>query len=472
MKKTKTIICKKCNTEYSSQNKRCPNCNAKKPFNVKKLIISIVAIYISLCVLGLLLEPSDEYFETPYDVSSDSSDTVPSPKDNISTENTNSAIPIDEKDEKTVKIDEKISEKLSKYLNKNKVNKAKKLLSNLPKKEQSLYLSIIEKYFVNTIQKKELSWNDEEARSVAVSYNEIINDEASTMNNYLTLLENYNNLKSILNKYPKYNGKITDFNNIVSTTVYVSSRVKSSSHIEVAGYSLTDEYTDAYYVTGYTYLFGEPIPEPDYLEAIVISDEPLSKGLSNLTLEKIGPYKTVSDDGFEKTLDSYRTVSQQEIDDYNASKDNILKRKLLSSFMDDIETNMTSALSGNETTDLPNINNTKSNFNYSGNWSDSVSQRCFMKVSFENGLYFINIDWSSSAYDSTSWNFIGYYDDKENCIIYKNGICKSIYEDELGYITSETVYENGSGKIYEKDLNLYWIDNIENQGAGCIFKLQ
>ena len=341
-------------------------------------------------------------------------------------------------------------------------------MSNLSKKEKALYLPAIEKGFINFINDKELYWDDEKTKSFAVKFNGIINSKSSIMSNYLSLLNTHSELCTKLDDYPEYTGKIRDIKNISSFTGYVASRVKSSSHIEIGGYSLNDKYTDAYYVTGYDNLYNNYVPNPDYFEGIVISETPLEKGLTDFCVEKIGTYTIVTDDGFEKTLDSYRIVKQQEIDEYNG--DDILKRELLLAFISDVESSMASLLTNGKSKDIPNIRGSEPNFNYSGYWSDKVSQMCFMNITDENGLYFISIVLGSNIHAQLLLDFIGYYDSDEQCIKYRNGICKSRTSDQLGNLSEEILYKNGKGRIYAKNSNLYWEDSIENRGKDCIFE--
>lgn len=107
---------------------------------------------------------------------------------------------------------------------------------------------------------------------------------------------------------------------------------------------------------------------------------------------------------------------------------------------------------------------------YCGDWWDINSRRCWMKINESNGFLDITIGWSSSAFESTTWNFVGEYDRPGDVVYYSNGICTEYKTGEDG-IGRETVrYSNGSGIFVLRDGSMTWKDDIEGAGDTCIFQ--
>jgi hypothetical protein len=124
----------------------------------------------------------------------------------------------------------------------------------------------------------------------------------------------------------------------------------------------------------------------------------------------------------------------------------------------EVETNDVSVAQG----DIPD---------FDGTWYDTVSTRCDMEIYNQNDEYYvITIDWGSSAWDNTHWEFTGYYEPEQGGIVYQNGYCyDQYYPDDGGDMQQTEVYSNGEGIIYMMDGNLYWNDQIENMGVDCVF---
>lgn len=111
-------------------------------------------------------------------------------------------------------------------------------------------------------------------------------------------------------------------------------------------------------------------------------------------------------------------------------------------------------------------------FDFNGEWSDSVSQRCYMEITCQNDIYYdITIDWAVSASDNAHWEFLAEYDAAQGCLVYHNGRhTQQYYPDDGSGVQETEIYVNGEGSIYQKDGKVYWDDKIENAGSSCIFE--
>ena len=107
---------------------------------------------------------------------------------------------------------------------------------------------------------------------------------------------------------------------------------------------------------------------------------------------------------------------------------------------------------------------------YCGEWGDIYSQRCYMSIQSDGIYYQIDINWSSSAWENTHWLFWGTYDSTLGGIVYSGSRIEEYYL-ETGEVQETYAYTDGTGLIYMGDDGmLYWVDDIENQGADCIFE--
>ena len=107
---------------------------------------------------------------------------------------------------------------------------------------------------------------------------------------------------------------------------------------------------------------------------------------------------------------------------------------------------------------------------FTGNWQDSVSQRCSMHITYNNRIFTIEISWGNSASSTAKWLFHGTYDSLSDAIYYTNGTHYTVEYLESGGLSETLHYTNGSGYIFfTYDNNLYWEDNTENAGVNCSF---
>ena len=109
--------------------------------------------------------------------------------------------------------------------------------------------------------------------------------------------------------------------------------------------------------------------------------------------------------------------------------------------------------------------------NYIGTWQDQYSQRCNMEISsLTESEVSVLIRWGSSATEESQWTMTGVYQPDSGILEYTDGVLTdNVYQDN-GAISSEEAYSGGTGRFYIEDGYLYWIDDVENQGAECYFQ--
>ena len=106
-----------------------------------------------------------------------------------------------------------------------------------------------------------------------------------------------------------------------------------------------------------------------------------------------------------------------------------------------------------------------------GTWEDSWSQRAHMEITAydDSGYYQVDIYWGSSAWETRHWSFYGYYDPKEDAIIYE-GSCADEITDDDGNTEYDQQYDDGTGKLkLTGSGEIKWIDDKDNAGEDCVF---
>lgn len=107
---------------------------------------------------------------------------------------------------------------------------------------------------------------------------------------------------------------------------------------------------------------------------------------------------------------------------------------------------------------------------FTGQWGDSVGQRCMMSVNYHNGSFVFDINWGSSAFETSTWHFVGNYDSSTNEVYYSNGIHSRNKTNDNGESETTVLYTNGAGTFKIVNGFMYWNDYIENQGENCVFE--
>jgi len=114
-----------------------------------------------------------------------------------------------------------------------------------------------------------------------------------------------------------------------------------------------------------------------------------------------------------------------------------------------------------EKTDAPAY--TENPSDYAGTWE---SGRCHMDVTNSLGIYYVEINWASSASENTRYSFECTFDPESGCLTYVDGICCNEYYPDNGEMAETIVYSDGSGFFYVEDGYMYWEDSY---GESLIF---
>ena len=109
-----------------------------------------------------------------------------------------------------------------------------------------------------------------------------------------------------------------------------------------------------------------------------------------------------------------------------------------------------------------------SNVDFNGTYVESVAGRGVMTVTMEGDSYCVEINWGSSAAESSRWLFHGNFD-ANGVMTYTDCYKQNITFDEEGNDTTEEQYTGGSGSITYKDGKITWKDDQENVADGCEF---
>ncbi len=121
----------------------------------------------------------------------------------------------------------------------------------------------------------------------------------------------YNSLNSI------EKGKLENLDNLERYEIYIMSRIRNSDHMEIAGKSISEKYTDYYYgeLMEYNVFLGEY--QPDGINGFIIeSKESISRGELDGYFINNGTYSVIHDDGFEATYNKLDYIRQEDINKY------------------------------------------------------------------------------------------------------------------------------------------------------------
>ncbi len=99
-----------------------------------------------------------------------------------------------------------------------------------------------------------------------------------------------------------------------------------------------------------------------------------------------------------------------------------------------------------------------------GDYQDRIGQRATMNVKFKDQIYYFEINWSNSAFDSSRWTFSGRYDVSIGGVYYKDSrsVTLEYDNDDPSKDPMETeVYTLGTGVMKLENNLLYWKDDQE-----------
>jgi hypothetical protein len=105
-----------------------------------------------------------------------------------------------------------------------------------------------------------------------------------------------------------------DVNTVDYLDVYVINRVESATNLNIAGFDLTDKYTDQYQATSYEVAYGVPVPTGDWQGVIMFENSaPSSAGVVQTMVSYVGSQNFVDAQGFKKELPVYIAITQDDI---------------------------------------------------------------------------------------------------------------------------------------------------------------
>ena len=107
---------------------------------------------------------------------------------------------------------------------------------------------------------------------------------------------------------------------------------------------------------------------------------------------------------------------------------------------------------------------------FQGNWT---CDRASIELNWEEEGFRVFIQWSSSASESTEWEYSCYYNEADNSLVsMPTGIRTEIVYDEAGDIASSNeVYNDGEATfILDEDGHLLWQDAKEDAGKDMHFE--
>ena len=105
-----------------------------------------------------------------------------------------------------------------------------------------------------------------------------------------------------------------------------------------------------------------------------------------------------------------------------------------------------------------------------GEYQDSVSQRATALVDYDedDNVYYITIDWSSSASEYTEWSMTAKYEDGK--LVYKNCQEKIFETEENGDATVTLVCSDGEGSFDVEDGKFMWTGAAYENCRECVFE--
>ena len=108
--------------------------------------------------------------------------------------------------------------------------------------------------------------------------------------------------------------------------------------------------------------------------------------------------------------------------------------------------------------------------NLEGVYQDSVSKRAHMEIKKINGIYKVNIGWSSSAKETTEWFFDAEINKSTGDLVYTNGYEYNIVANEDGTTSYNLRNDECEGSFEFIGSQLIWNDRSEDLSERCKFE--
>ncbi|MCM1186538.1 MAG: hypothetical protein NC251_10435 [Lachnoclostridium sp.] len=257
--------------------------------------------------------------------------------------------------------------------------------------------------------------------------------------------------------------------NIWSNSFYVQYRIKAA-----------DDTPEVYYYYANDVVYNSLLQSygAGDVEYVLMSTEPFAQaGAQNVYVVATGTtMKLESAQGFVRDVDVYECIpvaqAEQMILDYRIYHSYYGGLKAREGAIYKILTRVTASEEEQDvfgTVSMPRGDESPEEI-YVGTWSDIDNPRCFMTITCEEQAFRIEINWGSNGMrENTRWSLGGWYNEEEGGIYY-TGTCQDQYMREDGTLETSYRYEDGSGFLgFYDGIGLFWEDNREGAGAGCIF---
>ncbi|MBR5345369.1 MAG: hypothetical protein IK127_06045 [Clostridia bacterium] len=108
---------------------------------------------------------------------------------------------------------------------------------------------------------------------------------------------------------------------------------------------------------------------------------------------------------------------------------------------------------------------------FSGTWA---CDRAVISINWEEEGYRILIQWGSSAWECTEWEYSCYFHEEENKLVSMpfGTRTEMVYGEDGDLVSATVVYDDGEATFYlDEEGFLIWADEKENAGEGMRFEL-
>ena len=121
----------------------------------------------------------------------------------------------------------------------------------------------------------------------------------------------------------------------------------------------------------------------------------------------------------------------------------------------------------------------ESSIDYTGDYADSISQRATMRIVQEGETLSFEVDWSSSAFETSVWTMSGVLSEDGTRVDYTDGKLVTTSYGEPGTEPGEeatpvdelVVYENGTGYFEIADSAFTWTSDNDDFAENPVFEL-
>ena len=105
---------------------------------------------------------------------------------------------------------------------------------------------------------------------------------------------------------------------------------------------------------------------------------------------------------------------------------------------------------------------------FSGDWSDR--NRCYMSVKYENGVFLVEVEWSSSSEEFTQWKLEGKYSAEKKGIVYHGERVTTVYPEGDGEEKMTVDDASGVFSIDVRTGDMFWEDSSFADTVKVLYK--